>query len=287
MILNTTDSLKALCENMENHNRVFYSRYGDVDLYMMMGHDSAGRELTIAYGGNKTVFSEKLQKEMLNAFKINHPQYMIAMTGDYQVEEGMKRGVFAPFPDKKWIETSANLLAGRRDYYSHIIFHYLCVFKTRVFFDFIEKYVKPKKKLYIGSVPKEAAEKIVGHIDYHVSTPDETAYNSIDDWWKEVEQVIDKVEMVIPSAGQSSRVINGRLWDMGVNVQSMDIGSVFDVVYRPTTRTWLREEGHRVLDFINKVDKTKFYFSDDRKTIRVFDGAEWVEYKQNETAPRH
>ena len=254
-------------------------------MYMMAGHDSAGRELKIAYGGNKTIFSEKLQKEMLNAFKIEHPQYMVAMTGDYEHEPGMKRGVFAPFPDKKWIEISASTLSKRHTYYSHIIFHYLCVFKTKAFFDFIEKYVKPKKKLYIGSVPKGLAEKIAGHIDFHVKTPDETAYDSIDKWWKKVEKVIDKVDMVIPSAGQSSRVINGRLWDMGVGVQSIDIGSVFDVVYRPTTRTWLREEGHRVLDFINKVDKTKFYFSDDKKTITVFVDGEWIEY--HETTPRN
>ena len=51
---------------------------------------------------------------------------------------------------------------------------------------------------------------------------------------------ISDCDIVIPSSGMTSRVINKRLWDIGANVKSIDFGSVVDDADGKTTRTWIK-----------------------------------------------
>ena len=72
-----------------------------------------------------------------------------------------------------------------------------------------------------------------------VETPGNNSYSSINEWWPEVEKNAHDVDVILPCSGMSSRVINKRLWNMGVNVKNLDIGSVVDAIDGKNTRRWI------------------------------------------------
>ena len=80
-------------------------------------------------------------------------------------------------------------------------------------------------------------EKLFGPIKYFVKTSERNSYNQIDSIWAQVVDHISDCDIVIPSSGMTSRVINKRLWDIGANVKRIDFGSVVDDADGKTTRT--------------------------------------------------
>ena len=73
-----------------------------------------------------------------------------------------------------------------------------------------------------------------------METPDINSYESIDSWWPKVERNINNVDLVLPFSGQAGRVANKRLWNMGCEVQSIDMGSWIDPYTGVVNRTWTR-----------------------------------------------
>jgi len=248
-ILNTTDSLKVVKDNFDNHDRVFFTRFGDCDIIMLSGTDLKGDVLTQAkaWGGNRTIWSKDIQRELKESFTIDHPQYMQGLSCSWETEEGMKNGLFANFKYKERLEQKALQYNKKDVYLSPVLFHYLMCFKNKVFNDFVDQYISGKKILYIGSTPVNHAEKIVGPIAHSVVTPPTNAYYNINEWWTEVEKILknEDIDVVIPSAGQSSRVISKRIFKMGTKVHSLDLGSIFDIFKKPT-RTWLKMKGEEL-----------------------------------------
>ena len=98
--------------------------------------------------------------------------------------------------------------------------------------------------MFIGNIPINNIEILLGKIDYYVQVPEKNAYWKIDSWWKYVLNAIDDVEVVIPSAGMAARIINKRLWNMEKEVHSSDLGSIVDAVSEKKTRRWIRLKGH-------------------------------------------
>jgi len=199
-------------------------------------------------GNNQTRWSPELQQEMLDSIKINDPDYLKAFSLDYPLEPGMMQGLFAPFEEQDFIgkqelEEKLNAIAKPDELYNPVLFHYLAVFRTGAYRGFLDLYIRPKRKMFIGNCSKEQMEKMFGPIDFYIKTPAKSAYDSIDQWWPQVEKDIDKVDVVLPCAGQATRVIQKRLWHMGARVHSIDIGSVVDALDGQTTRTWIKLKG--------------------------------------------
>ena len=119
--------------------------------------------------------------------------------------------------------------------------------------DFLDKFIRPKKKMFIGSVDKRLIEKLVGKIDYYVEVPDKDAYYTMDDWWKKVLDNIDDVDLVIPTAGMAGRVTQKRLWNLNKNIHSIELGSIVDAVVNSKTRGWIKR---------NRVDFNKLLIED-------------------------
>ena len=258
-ILNTTNSLKSITDILDRGENVYFSRYGDNDIMMMSGTrlDNSPLGSEQAFGGNKTIFSIELQRELIEAFQINNPNYLIGVSCTWEKEIGMDKGCFEPFPYKNQLEQKINLFTNKEEFLIPILFHYLICFKPQIFDLFVEKYIKTRNVLFVGSSDKEHVEKLIGHINHYVETPKTTAYNQIENIWSEILIVLKNnpgINMIIPTSGQCSRVLTKRLWNYkGLNISVIDMGSLFDGLSTTPTRTWIKLKGHLLRERYNSL----------------------------------
>ena len=132
--------------------------------------------------------------------------------------------------------------------YSHVLLTFAAICNQPVFVKFLDTFIRPKKKMFIGSVDKESIEKLVGPVDYYVKIPvaevDEQgvfrgAYYSIDEWWPKVLENIEDVDLVLPTAGMAGRVACKRIWNLDVDVHCIELGSIVDAVIDKESRGWI------------------------------------------------
>src|SRR5688572_19969281 len=243
----TSQSLRDVRHVFQTNKRAFYSRFGDADIFMIMGRDAANHKVT-----------PELSREMTEAFQIDHPLYLRGLAVNHPREKGMVRGLFAVFRSNqemtKFIENEIGS-PEKAIFENPVFLHYLGVFRPKEVNDFLTELIRPKKKMFIGCIPKDKVEKLIGPIQYYVETPARNAYATIDQWWPEVLKHIHDVEMIVPAAGQATRVINKRLWHMNIEIQTFDIGSLVDVADSRQTRKWIRLAGHRIERYIINPEK--------------------------------
>ena len=246
-VLGVMDSLKILTEAMDQSDSVFYTRFGDNDVMQMSGSDQSGKSLLgRKMGGNRTVWSPELQLEITKSFNIDNRNYFVGLSGDYPKEEGMKKGLFEPFPYKEALINKVYKLTFRREFLNPVLFHYLISFKPFIFDNFCANYLKPSKKMFIGSVKKGTAEKVLGNVDYYIESPIANAYSCIEMIWDQVKENINNVDVVIPNCGQATRAIQHRIWEHNKNVWSLDLGSIFDPLEGRKSRTCWKMVGNRI-----------------------------------------
>ncbi|MFP4163044.1 MAG: hypothetical protein ACLFVE_03600 [Chitinispirillaceae bacterium] len=234
-VLNTFFHLSDL---LRKHKRVFFSRFGDGDIFIMDGKDQQNHHC-----------SPELQKEMLEAVRIEHPLYLKAVGANHPREKFMSRGCFAPFSINSYLVEVLERVLGEEctePFENAVVFHYTTAFSSGLMNDFLDEFIRNKAILYIGGLEKEIIEKVTGPKLDTVKTPMKDAYHCIESWWPEVLDKLDDAEVIIPSAGMASRVINKRLWNMGMEKHSIDIGSLFDALSGKRTRSWIRLLGHRM-----------------------------------------
>jgi hypothetical protein len=227
----TIETYEHLCSMLNKHTKVYYSRFGDGDFYIMNGR----REKMHRH-------SPELAQELTEAFLIEDPLYLKGAMVNYPLEEGMRSGLFAPPSDNSmiqyWLVNNQKILPSTT-FDSHIMFHYISVFQQDKMLHFLDTYIRPRTKMFIGSVPKEAIERLVGPIDFYVNVPERDAYYTINDWYPSILENIDKVDVCLPAAGMAGRVIQKRLWKLNKNIHSIDLGSVIDAACNVSSRTWI------------------------------------------------
>ncbi len=232
------DSFYHLKECLEQNSKVYFTRFGDGEILVMMGKGFRNHH------SNKDVV-----KELEECITINNPLFLNALTVNLPVEKGMTDGVFKPYSLNNEFERfliEKNFVKNDGSFENPVMFHYVSVFYPELMYSFLERLIRPRKKMFIGCTPKNIAEKLYGPIHYHVEIPRKFAYDMIDSWWPKVLENIDNVDLVIPSAGVSSNIVNKRLWNMNKDIHSIDIGSLIDAVDHKISRTWIRLVGHRV-----------------------------------------
>jgi len=247
--ISTVATFDHLDSKLSGEKRLFFSRFGDVD-FMMMQRENIGRTLGRS---NKTLLTESLHEEMLESFLIEDKNYLRCHVSNMPFEDGMdilnlqgnhKAGEQA----HKWWnedvkEKSLSVLnneSKETTFYNACTFYMYATFRRELLKDFIFRNIFNKKKMFIGSRPKVAMEGLFGPIHHYVTTPEINSYSDINGWWPEVLNNIDDVDIVLPFTGQSSRVLNKRLWDMNVQVQSIDMGSWIDPYIGIVNRSWTR-----------------------------------------------
>jgi hypothetical protein len=240
----TIETYNTLCERLDNSKKVCYSRFGDGDIFIMSGS-----------GDSYHKWSPELQKELIDSIKIKNENYLVGIAVNYPKEDGMYQGVFEPFNYNSKLE---NILIekinfNKNDIFeSAVVFHYLSVFKPNMVTYFLNKYIRPKKKMFVGSIEKKDIERLIGNVDYYVKIPDKNAYYSMDKWYSDVLENIDNCEVLIPAAGMATRVLNKRLWELNKNIHSIDLGSVVDAAANLNTRTWIKKEGDKIKNILIK-----------------------------------
>jgi predicted O-methyltransferase YrrM len=218
---------------MDQYTTVYYVRFGDGPFEILENKND---------GSHK--FSHKLKDEIQQAISIQNELFIKAAVLGYPKEEGMKKRVFiegskeGSWPDR-YVET-VKKYSKDKFYHNPIVFHYLSVFKPELLKYFINTYIKPKTKMFIGSCNKQQAEKFYGKIDYYIGTPHKNAYHYIDRWFPEVLKNIHDCDIVLPSAGIASKVIAKRLWMMQKNIHLIDIGSVNNIMDNKNHPAWIK-----------------------------------------------
>lgn len=231
-------SLKYLMSMLDHHSRIFYVRFGDGDLRLMYGKD----------GGRHKKPSPELTKELKEAFLIKDDRYIKAATLGYPKEPGMRTKLFIDGSVKGkmrlvYLQRLASGITDERTFWNPVVFHYLSIHGSDLLKDFINSYIKPKVKMFIGGNDKETMELLYGAIGYYIQTPRMQAYDTIDQWWPKIEKDVGKCEVVLPSAGAASKILSKRLWLSGAEIHCIDIGSLNDALEGDVTRGWIRRTG--------------------------------------------
>lgn len=230
------DSFSHLCRLLDTNRKLYFGRYGDGEIYTMLGADC------LEHTG-----SSELAADLRDAFFIDDPLYLRAVGVNYPVEKGMVHGLFAPYIDNFQLEKDLLGTLQVPDgtvFENQILFHYLAVFRPAMMNDFLNRYIRGKKIMFIGGTPREAVEQIFGPVTFYVPVPPKNAYYSMEDWFAEAMAHAHEAEVIIPSAGVTSKIILGRLWNMGVQAHCLDIGSLIDAVHGKSSRKWIKLMGH-------------------------------------------
>ena len=234
------ETLNYLYEKLGSEKQVFYSRFGDGDFEIMKGK----RELLHKY-------SPELQQELKASFEILDDNYIRGVMFNEPTYNGRE---LVHQPPETYNELAGFIQNNFKEhkqfkFYSHVLLTYIIIHEQEIFQDFMNNFIRPKKKLFIGSVKKSSIERLVGKVDYYVETPSKDAYYHIDEWWPKVLDFVDEVDLVLPAVGMAGRVIQKRLWKLNKKVHSIELGSMVDTVDDLKTRSWMVDKK----DIINKV----------------------------------
>ncbi len=224
------ETLNYLYEKLDSENKVYYSRFGDGDFEIMKGK----REMMHKY-------SPELAEELRESFGILDDNYIRGTMFNEPTYNGKELIHHSPENYKELFAFIQNNYKNFDNFtlYSHVLLTYICIHEQDIFLDFVNNFIRPKRKLFIGSIKKSSIEKLVGKVDYHVETPSRDAYYNIDEWWPKVLECVDDVDLVLPAAGMAGRVVQKRLWKLNKNIHSIELGSMVDVVDNLNTRSWM------------------------------------------------
>lgn len=236
------DSFDYLEQRMHQKERLFFVRFGDGEFITLLKKDH-----------RNYIYNEALAKEIEGSFRIKDDNYLISCPINYPYDEFHAKGIYKQFSwQSEMIEVMDTMDIKTNVLYENpCIFQCMAVFKPQSLRRFLNDHVRSKSKMFIGSTSKEVAEKLYGPIDYYVKIPVKNAYETIEEWWPEIEKNADKVELIIPSAGSTSNAIALRLWHMDIDAKLIDFGSIVDAVDRKVSRTWIRLKGHTALKILN------------------------------------
>ena len=236
------DSYAHLCNLLNQHRKVYFGRYGDGEIYTMLGSDCLEHKA-----------SSELSSALREAFMVEDPLYLRAVGVNYPVEKGMVHGLFAPYIDNFQLEKDLLEHLAVPDgavFENQVLFHYLSVFRPALMNEFLDTYIRNKRLMFVGSTPQPVVEKIFGRVAVHVQVPARDAFYNMDEWFPEVEKNAGEMDVIIPSAGVTSKIIAYRLWERGVETHCLDIGSLIDAVHGKSSRKWIKLMGHRVNNIV-------------------------------------
>lgn len=230
--LGTEDTLQIITEGMERSGPLYFSRFGDGDMFLIDGN-------------KKERFHDNsigLQMELTQAIRCKGDGYLKGASVGYPHEDGMADGVFAPFGyNEDLIRIVGKNCPGEIVWLNPIVFHYMFVFKREKLNTWIREYIWNEDKCFVGSCSKDAMEEFFGPIKIYIQVPERNAYSTIDQWYPEVVKATKECDILLPCAGMATRVINKRLFYSGVDIKSLDIGSLVDALDKKNTRTWIRK----------------------------------------------
>lgn len=234
---NMVNLIDETCNNIESkfnkNNPFYYVRFGDGELLLMNGHKSFTHQKN----------NENLQKELIESFKINEKNYLVSSAAGITNEKRMRSGLFGSFEyNEELIKIYEKYRYGLNSE-NYIALTYKSVFEPLWFMNFLDKYIRNKKSLFIGN--KESINnklvKDVFNFNNYVEFPDKNAYEKLDEKYEEIKEKINNNELIICAIGVTTEVLAKRLWNDGYKDKYfIDIGSIIDALMEKETRTWIK-----------------------------------------------
>ncbi len=241
---------------MDRCKCVHYVRFGDNEIGVMAGRNKVTR---------RHAYSDELKNELIEAINIKDGRFIKAAICGYPYETGMSRAAFLPNVEGKsryrynW-KKMKYFNTEERFYYNPIAFHYICIYDPKLLHDFMDKYVRFRTKMFVGSFKKSDMQKFYGKIDYHVTIPDREAYYCIEKWWPRILKNIDNCDVLCLSAGAASAVVSKRLWQLNKQIHCINLGSVNNAIAKQGEgRAWIRANNFKLIvnNLLNYKEKNK------------------------------
>ena len=232
--LSVQDTLDRLCATLDSKQRVTFVRFGDSDVWGMDGGPGALRHK----------MTDALREELTAAYTVVGNGYLKAAPLGYPIENGMDKKTF--LWSDNWVRRLRGItekLTKEKVFYNPIVFHYLTLYRPEDMRRFVDRYIKPKRKLFVGGNNREAMERFYGKIDFFVQTPRRDAFYRMNEWLPRVRKYLDRCDVVLPSVGAASKPLARRVWGSGAKVHFLDIGSTNDVLEGRSTRGWMERDG--------------------------------------------
>lgn len=219
-LINRQDSIDIIINKLKKREVFTFVRYGDAD-YMMMYNDSVGRTI----GGNNRIFvTKEFRKELIDSYNIEDNNWLIGTSfGDMST-----RSTF-----KNIREERLPILQQREKMLS-----VGCLMDS--FIEDIERFklftqaMSKTTTMFVGCYNHSNLEIAYGAIKVYIKTPKQNSYSEIERIYREVLKGLDKVDKIVLSAGQSSRIIAKRLYETSKEITVVDVGSVSDMLIMDT-----------------------------------------------------
>jgi hypothetical protein len=193
--------------------------------------------------------SNELREHLIASFAINDKLYLKGVGVNYPLEKGMIHGLFAPYIDNFQLEKyllNQFPTFEHPIYESQILFHYISVFYPERMNTFLNEFIRNKKIMFIGSTPIEIVEQIYGPIYKYIKIPNKNAFYKMDEWFNEVLKHANEVDVILPSAGVTSNIINYILWNKNIEAHVLDLGSLVDAIENKKSRKWIKLKGYKI-----------------------------------------
>lgn len=233
-IKETYDFLLNLSKNNVNYS---FTRFGDNDIFQMQG-----KYKDKVLGGNKTKFSNLLQRELLSSINLNDDYYIKSY--NFGISGWNEK---TPLCSEKFKTEEFNFVKSidnKSKYHSAFIFYYLAIYSPNEMQIYLNEAIRNKKILYIGGNDKKNMENIFGNINYYINTPKQGASEYIIDFWEQTDYLLlnNEVDVILPICGQLGRVLQKKIWEKYPNKYSIiDISSIVDAYEEKPTRSYLKK----------------------------------------------
>ncbi|HEY3402523.1 MAG TPA: hypothetical protein VGK59_03990 [Ohtaekwangia sp.] len=251
----THSSLEYIQQLFSQNKRAFYSRFDLADVNMILNRNASDHGVTPG-----------LSKEVTETFQINHPLFVRVIAVSRTTSNISSRKMLELLAEKGGSSETIILE-------NPVFQQFMSVFQPDQMREVLEEMTHHKRKLFIGSLPQQKAEELMGTVAHYIETPSSEAYTNINTWWPEVVKHIHDVEMVVVAAGDATHLINKRLWEMGVEIQSLDIDFLANTIREAESRMWINEPEteHGIADIFNDDDifDDLVYLEKDEKLVRA------------------
>ncbi len=180
------------------------------------------------------------REELTQAFKIDDPDYLIGCSAGMACEEHAEPGLFAPFENNDELQAIAKRFWNDKTFYSPVALHYYYMFHRETF-DLFVGIMRNSKVAFVGGRHLIPMKRLFRISDF-VVTPEVQSYDSINEWYPNLETVARRNDVVLLAIGPTTKVAIARLWSQNINCGLIDLGSVASALVGKTdTHTWIKK----------------------------------------------
>jgi GT2 family glycosyltransferase/glycosyltransferase involved in cell wall biosynthesis len=236
-VCSTLETLQALQERLEKRRPVCYLRYGDGQLFLMAGHEG----WDYWHHGRP-----ELRQELIEAFQVQDPDYLVACTAGQENEGRMRPGCFARHATDDELQRIVRELAPDRQFHNAVALAYRSAFFANEFIEFLEKCVRNRTVLLIGNEAICSSNLVRQALNVAETfvVPRVDAYDTLTEQRiAEFRAAVGRNELVLSAAGPVSNVLGYRLWKSGWRGAFLDIGSLADGLAGVESHGWIRQQG--------------------------------------------